>query len=61
MEEAKWFERAGVGFGEECTYLIFKSLERFSILKQVKELKFWGKIMCSDRDYYIAECPAEGG
>lgn len=26
MEEAKIFEKAGVGFGEETTYLIFKAL-----------------------------------
>lgn len=61
MEESKWFEKCGIGFGEELTYLIFKSLERFSILKQVKELKFWGKITGTQADYYIAESPAEGG
>jgi hypothetical protein len=26
MEEARWFEWAGVGFGEEESYRIFKSL-----------------------------------
>lgn len=26
MDEAKWFEKCGVGFGEELTYTIFKSL-----------------------------------
>lgn len=59
LEESKWFERCGVGFGEELTYTIFKSLERFSITKQIKELKFWGKIIGSVADYYIAESPAD--
>jgi hypothetical protein len=34
-------------------------LEKFSITKQVKELKFWGKITGSGADYYIAESLAE--
>lgn len=59
LEEAKWFERCGVGFGEELTYTIFKSLEKFSITKQIKELRFWGKIIGSNADYYIAESPAQ--
>jgi hypothetical protein len=33
MDEAKWFEWAGVGFGEEETYLIFKSLTALSYKK----------------------------
>ena len=46
---------AGVGFGEELTYKIFKSLERFSINKSIDQLKFWGKIFGQNQDYYIAE------
>jgi hypothetical protein len=61
MEEARWFENVGVGFGEELTYKIFKSLERFSIVKQTKQLKFWGKIICQTKDYYVAEGLADGG
>jgi radial spoke head protein 4/6 len=55
MEEAKMFEKAGVGFGEETTYIIFKSLERFCITKQAKEIKFWGTILGTTKDYYIIE------
>lgn len=33
MEEAKWFEKAGTGFGEELTYTIFKSLTALSFKK----------------------------
>jgi radial spoke head protein 4/6 len=33
MEEAKWFEWAGVGFGQEESYKIFKSLTLLSVTK----------------------------
>lgn len=52
-------EKCGVGFGEELTYLIFKSLEKLSIKKEIKELRFWGKILGTHNDYYIAESPAD--
>lgn len=61
MEEGRWFENVGVGFGEELTYKIFKSFERFSIVKQLKQLKFWGKILGQKKDYYVAEGVSEGG
>ena len=43
------------------TYIIFKALERFSITKQAKELKFWGNIQGKEKDYFIIEMAAEGG
>ena len=61
LEEARWFENVGVGFGEELTYKIFKSMERFSILKQIKQQKFWGKIVCQHKDYFVVEGLADGG
>ena len=61
MDESKLFEKCGVGFGEELTYTIFKSLEKFIIQKNIKEIKFWGKIIGSQHDYYIGESPAEAG
>lgn len=36
MEEARWFEWAGVGFGPEETYRIFKSLAALSASKSAK-------------------------
>ena len=36
IEEAKIFEKAGVGFGEETTFIIFKAIERFCVTKQIK-------------------------
>lgn len=61
LEEARLFEKAGVGFGEETTFIIFKALERFCITKQVKEVKFWGKVLGRERDYYVVEGTSEGG
>lgn len=58
MEEAKWFEWSGVGFGEEESYRIFRALTVLSNAKKDKNLKnvrLWGKIYCTDKDYYIAE------
>ncbi|KRX05140.1 hypothetical protein PPERSA_06774 [Pseudocohnilembus persalinus] len=59
MEEAKWFEKAGVGFGEEETYRIFKSLTALSFKKQATQVRLWGKILCSGKDYWVAEGLAE--
>lgn len=61
MEEARWFEWAGVGFSQEETYRIFKSLAALSSKKQAKQLRLWGKILCQKNDYYIAEGIVEGG
>ncbi|KAL4480348.1 hypothetical protein ABPG74_020864 [Tetrahymena malaccensis] len=62
MEEAKWFEWAGVGFGEEESYRIFRALTVLSNAKKEKGLKnvrLWGKIHCTNKDYYIAEGQAD--
>jgi hypothetical protein len=45
VEEMKWFEWAGVGFGEEETYKIFKSLTLLSVQKQARNVRLWGKVM----------------
>ena len=55
LEEAKWFELAGVSFGAEETLKIQKSLMKLNFKVQAKQLRFWGKIIGSKRDYYIAE------
>lgn len=61
IEEARWFEWAGVSFGQEETLRIFKSLTLLSVTKQAKQIRLWGKIFGSKKDYYIAEGIAEGG
>lgn len=68
LEEARFFERFGIGFGEDESYRIFKSLcvhlifiQKFSLAKKARETRFWGKIMGSEKDYYIIEAAADGG
>ena len=36
-------------------------MERFSIAKGSKDIKFWGTILGKEKDYYIIETSAEGG
>lgn len=51
----------GIGLSEEDTYLAFKSLVKLTVTKGAKQMRLWGKILCSGKDYYIAEGVAEGG
>lgn len=37
-----------------------KSLQKLATQKATKQLSFWGKILCSGKDYYIAESVYEG-
>eukprot|EP00825_Cyclidium_porcatum_P039634 TRINITY_DN4852_c0_g1_i1.p1 TRINITY_DN4852_c0_g1~~TRINITY_DN4852_c0_g1_i1.p1 ORF type:complete len:497 (+),score=131.93 TRINITY_DN4852_c0_g1_i1:147-1637(+) len=61
MEESRWFEWAGVGFSQEEVYRIFKSLTLMSQKKAAKQVRLWGKILGSAKDYYVAEGIVEGG
>lgn len=51
----------GISFGEDESYIIFKSLTKLAQTKNYKQLRLWGKILCSEKDYYIAEAFIEGG
>ena len=46
---------AGMGFGDEEAFFLQTSLNRLAIKENLKSLKFWGKIFCSDLEYFIAE------
>lgn len=68
MEEYQVFSKLGVGFGEDETYRIFKSLcvhfgisKTLSLKKSTKQLRLWGKIIGTEKDYYVAEGLADGG
>ncbi len=49
------FEWAGIYFGEEETYLLQKSIRRLALLSGASQLRFWGKIYGSKKDYWITE------
>jgi len=64
MEQADEFAWAGVGLGEAESWRIMCSLRRLSAAeadKGLTTLNFWGKILGSEADYYIAEAKKDGG
>lgn len=44
VEQAETLEWVGIGFGEDTTYLIQKSLKRLASATGASELRFFGKI-----------------
>jgi len=46
---------AGIYFGEEETYLLQKSLAKLAAETEARELRFWGKILGTKKDYWVAE------
>ncbi len=55
VEEARLFEWAGISFGEEETHKLAKSIRRLALLSGASQLRFWGKIYGSQRDYWVVE------
>jgi len=58
LEEAAMLEWAGVGFGELESYQIMCSLRKLAAdaeAEGIKKLRFWGKILGTNADYYVAE------
>ncbi|CEM16903.1 unnamed protein product [Vitrella brassicaformis CCMP3155] len=61
MEEAAILEWAGVGFSKTETYRLACSLRRLGAnTPGLQSLRFWGKILGTERDYYVAEGQIEG-
>jgi radial spoke head protein 4/6 len=61
MAERHIYQWAGIGFGEQETYRLQKSLKKLSADKAAKSLRFFGKVYGTQRDYYIVEAEVEGG
>lgn len=55
LNDVKIFQHAGVGFGDNETLLIMRSLKSLSTSTGAANLRLWGKIWGTERDYYIAE------
>lgn len=55
MNDVKIFQYAGVGFGDNETMLLMKSLKQLAISSGAESIRLWGKIHGSQKDYYIAE------
>lgn len=52
-EEAEMLEWAGVCFGEEDTYRLAKSIKRLAVMSGAIRMKFAGKILGTQRDYWV--------
>lgn len=60
IQYASYFEWAGMGFGQTESYRIHLSLKKLAVdlsaaEKPIEGLRFWGKILGTGGDYYIAE------
>lgn len=60
LSQSRVFEWAGISFGEKETYRLQKSLAELAQKTSATNLKFWGKIYGTEKDYYIAEGLVEG-
>jgi len=64
QQEANWLKWAGLGFNEEETFKLQMSLkvgtrQKLMQTSGAKELRLWGKVSGSQRDYYVAEGQAD--
>ena len=50
---------AGIDFGEYNVLLLQKTLKKLEVDNNISNLRLWGKILGTEKDYYIAEGTAE--
>ncbi|CAF3267805.1 unnamed protein product [Rotaria socialis] len=55
LEQAYYFEQAGIGLGRDETYRIWLALKQLVDKGQYEKVRFWGKIVGTEKNYYIAE------
>jgi radial spoke head protein 4A len=61
LADSKIFQWAGIGFGENETLLLARSLKQLAISSGASNIRLWGKIQGTKRDYYIAEGSTDAG
>lgn len=54
VEQAETLEWVGIGFGEDTSYLIQKSLKRLQAVTGTTQLRFFGKLFGQTQDYWVA-------
>ena len=52
---------AGIDFGEYNTLILQKTLKKLCVDASISNLRLWGKILGTEKDYYIAEGQADAG
>lgn len=55
IENMAMFENAGISFGIDEHYRLHHSMQRLAKISGATRLRFWGKIDCSQKDYFIVE------
>ncbi|KAG6963882.1 hypothetical protein JG687_00006312 [Phytophthora cactorum] len=55
LDEANMFEWAGLGFSKGETFRLSLALQRLAQTNGTVNMRFWGKILGSGADYYVAE------
>ena len=61
LADQRLFNSAGVGFGQQESYLLQKSMQKLATEQTATYLRFFGKIRCTQSDYYVVEATCEGG
>jgi len=62
VEEAEMFSWAGVGLGEAESYKVMCSMRNMAAKQDgYTKIRFWGKILGTNADYYVAEAARDGG
>jgi len=53
------YQWAGISFGDQQCMLLQKSMQNLAKQSGATKLRFWGKINCTERDYWVVEGIAE--
>ena len=61
IRDSKVWEWAGVSFGEFELMLLFKSIKKLAKDSGASQLRLWGKIRGTVKDYYVVEGTLAGG
>eukprot|EP00931_Biecheleriopsis_adriatica_P088793 TRINITY_DN63027_c0_g1_i1.p1 TRINITY_DN63027_c0_g1~~TRINITY_DN63027_c0_g1_i1.p1 ORF type:complete len:438 (+),score=136.87 TRINITY_DN63027_c0_g1_i1:91-1404(+) len=64
VEDAETLSWAGVGLGDVESYKVMCSLRNLAAKEKdagITKLRFWGKVLGTEADYYVAEAVREGG
>uniref|UniRef100_A0A1I8HMT7 HECT domain-containing protein n=3 Tax=Macrostomum lignano TaxID=282301 RepID=A0A1I8HMT7_9PLAT len=55
LQLAFFFEQGGVGIDKDEIYRIWLSLKKLVDEKPIEKLRFWGKVLGTEQNYYVAE------
>lgn len=61
MEDRQLLRWAGVDLGEEECWRLRQALKKLVKEKSAKDIRFWGKIYGTEKDYYVVEGQGEAG